>query len=287
MTPSLPLTAAEPDVTIVVPVYRNAATLPALAQRIRQAMGDAGWTFRLLLVVDASPDDSWSVVRQLAAADPRVGGLLLAHNVGQHAAVLAGLRSACASWFVVMDADLQDAPEAIPALLAAAREHSVTVFARRCGRYERWDRLITSRVFKTVLRWIVERAGGRRHVLRGDAGSCRGDVPVPGAMAAGRRARAPLFARVLHCERHACHPADRCLRVLFPGPRPGRREGHQLRGGLPAPAASAHEASGAPAAAHRRADQPVNHATRSWGASARRGARDRDHWPGLCLPACG
>ena len=156
MTPSLPLTAAEPDVTIVVPVYRNAATLPVLAQRIRQAMGDAGWTFRLLLVVDASPDDSWSVVRQLGAADPRVGGLLLAHNVGQHAAVLAGLRSACASWFVVMDADLQDAPEAIPALLAAAREHSVTVFARRCGRYERWDRLITSRVFKTVLRCIVD-----------------------------------------------------------------------------------------------------------------------------------
>ncbi len=117
-------------------------------------MDGAGLTFRLLLVVDASPDESWSIVRQLASADPRIAGLLLADNVGQHAAVLAGLASADARWFVVMDADLQDAPEAIPDLVARAREHGVTVFAARRGRYERWDRLVTSRLFKTVLRWV-------------------------------------------------------------------------------------------------------------------------------------
>ena len=85
---------ANPDVTIVVPVYRNAATLPALAARVRDAMDGAGLTFRLLLVVDASPDESWSIVRQLASADTRIAGLLLGDNVGQHAAVLAGLASA-------------------------------------------------------------------------------------------------------------------------------------------------------------------------------------------------
>jgi phosphoglycerol transferase len=145
---------ANPDVTIVVPVYRNAATLPPLAARVRDAMDSAGLTFRLLLVVDASPDESWSTVRQLASADTRIAGLLLVDNVGQHAAVLAGLASADSPWFVVMDADLQDAPEAIPDLVARAREHGVSVFAARRGRYERWDRLVTSRLFKTVLRWV-------------------------------------------------------------------------------------------------------------------------------------
>ena len=122
---SFPGALASPDVTIVVPVYGNAATLPALAARVRDAMDGAGLTFRLLLVVDASPDESWSIVRQLASADTRIAGLLLADNVGQHAAVLAGLASADARWFVVMDADLQDAPEAIPDLVARAREHGV------------------------------------------------------------------------------------------------------------------------------------------------------------------
>jgi hypothetical protein len=147
-------TVADPDITIVAPVYRNAATLPALAARIRDAMDGAGVTFRLRFVVDASPDDSWSVVRQLASADARIGGLLLGHNVGQHAAVLAGMASAPARWFVVMDADLQDPPEAIPDLVACARQSGVTVFAARRGRYERPDRLVTSRLFKTVLCWI-------------------------------------------------------------------------------------------------------------------------------------
>ena len=110
--------------------------------------------FRLLLVVDASPDGSWAVVQRLAAADARVGGLRLAQNVGQHAAVLAGLASVQARWFVVMDADLQDPPEAVPIMLRRARDTGATVFARRRGRYEGWGRLATSRVFKTFLGWL-------------------------------------------------------------------------------------------------------------------------------------
>ena len=69
---SFPGALASPDVTIVVPVYGNAATLAALAARVRDAMDGAGLTFRLLLVVDASPDESWSIVRQLASADTRI-----------------------------------------------------------------------------------------------------------------------------------------------------------------------------------------------------------------------
>ena len=142
------------EVTIVVPVFRNADTLVALAGRLCAALGGTSGGFRVVFVVDASPDGSWSVVRDLAAQDARICGLLLDRRVGQHAATLVGLASAPSRWFVVMDADLQDPPEAVPLLLARAREIGGTVFARRSGRYERWDRLATSRAFKTVLRWV-------------------------------------------------------------------------------------------------------------------------------------
>jgi hypothetical protein len=145
---------ADLDVAIVVPVYGNAATLEALAMRLRAAMQVGAETFRLLLVVDASPDESWDVVQRLASSDPRIGGLLLAENAGQHAAILAGLAAVRARWFVVMDADLQDPPEVIPTMLARARDVRGTVFGARQGRYERWDRLATSRVFKTMLSWL-------------------------------------------------------------------------------------------------------------------------------------
>lgn len=142
------------EVVVVVPVFRNAETLAALAGKLCATLGEIGGGFRLVFVVDTSPDGSWDVVRRLAAEDARICGLRLERQVGQHAAVLVGLALVHARWYVVMDADLQDRPEAIPALLARAREFGSSVFASRRGRYERWDRMLTSRVFKTVLRWL-------------------------------------------------------------------------------------------------------------------------------------
>jgi glycosyltransferase involved in cell wall biosynthesis len=142
-------------VAIVAPVYRNAETLAGLAERVRRVMLAEGLEYRLVLVVDASPDSSWDVVQRVAAEDARIAGLLLSHNIGQHRAIIAGLRAVEAQWFVVMDADLQDPPELIPALLRRARESAATVFARRSGQYQRWDRMVTSRAFKTILGWMT------------------------------------------------------------------------------------------------------------------------------------
>jgi glycosyltransferase involved in cell wall biosynthesis len=75
----------------------------------------------------------------------------LARNVGQQQAVLAGLAHARGAWTVVIDADLQDPPEAIPALLARGRDGYAAVFAGRRGRYESRGRLLTSRLFKRLL----------------------------------------------------------------------------------------------------------------------------------------
>lgn len=154
-----------PEVSVVVPVFGNAATLEALAARVGAAFSARGTSYEVLLVDDASPDDSLAVAWRLAAADPAVGVVALARNVGQQRAVLAGFAEARGRWLAVLDADLQDPPEALPALLEHARAHRLgAVFAGRVGRYQSRGRMATSKLFK---RSLAALAGIPR-----DAGMC-------------------------------------------------------------------------------------------------------------------
>ena len=143
------------QVAVLVPVYRNAATLETLAKQIAGAMAAAYPAYQLVFVVDASPDDSWQIVRQLAQGDSRICGILLGHNQGQHRALMTGLRAVQARWVVVMDADLQDPAALLPELIDECARTGVTIFARRAGQYQSAGRMMTSRVFKYLLgRWI-------------------------------------------------------------------------------------------------------------------------------------
>jgi len=113
--------AGAPTVSVVVPVYNGAATLPLLVQRII-AVSHASPSLtvtEVILVDDASADDSWAVIEQLAGEHPRVRGVALARNFGQHAALLAGIVDSTGDVVVTMDDDLQHLPEQIPALVAA------------------------------------------------------------------------------------------------------------------------------------------------------------------------
>ena len=138
---------------IIVPVYRNAETLQELADRVRTSLTDSVRDYRLLFVVDASPDDSWARIQELSSIDHRVTGILLPRNVGQHRALLTGLASLRAEMYAILDADLQDPPEHLKAMLARARSHGGSVFAGRIGAYQSWGRMLTSRVFKRLLGW--------------------------------------------------------------------------------------------------------------------------------------
>ncbi|MEJ2864751.1 glycosyltransferase [Actinomycetospora flava] len=128
-------------VAVVVPVHRNAATLDELVRRLAAALAGRPW--RVRLVVDACPEGSGDVARALAARDRRVAVTELAANVGQHAALRRGLADepGAAAW-VCLDADLQDPPEALPALLGHLEDHDV-VFAGRRGTYESAGRRAT------------------------------------------------------------------------------------------------------------------------------------------------
>ncbi len=140
-------------IAVVTPVYLNAPTLETLVRRLAAALDTAGLAWTLRFVVDASPDDSLAVAHGLAAGDPRLAVTALAVNVGQNAALLAGLAADedAAAW-VCLDADLQDPPEAVPALVARlAVGDAGVVFAGRRGAYESRARLLTGSLHRAAL----------------------------------------------------------------------------------------------------------------------------------------
>src|SRR5215217_6142157 len=128
--------SAVPRVSVVVPVYRNADTLRELKGRLERALGQDLQPRELIFVNDACDAGSGEVLSDLAGSDGSVTVVDHPANLGQHAAVLTGLERSRGEWTVVLDADLQDPPEAIPRLLAAATPGTEAVFAGRRGEYE-------------------------------------------------------------------------------------------------------------------------------------------------------
>jgi len=141
-------------VAVVTPVYGNASTLGELARRVAVALDSVPVRWTLRFVVDASPDGSLAVAHGLAATDARLLVTSMASNVGQNRALLAGLAAdaAGADAWVCLDADLQDPPEAVPALLSRLDRGDVgVVFAGRRGAYESRSRLLTGTVHRAVM----------------------------------------------------------------------------------------------------------------------------------------
>ena len=208
--------AAAVPLAVIVPVYRNAETLYELADRIRATLAHSVGDYRLVFVVDASPDESWEKVHELASADRRVTGLLLEQNVGQHRALLIGLTSVRAEMYAILDADLQDPPEHLAAMVQHARCHGECVFAGRVGSYQSQARMLTSRVFKMLSGWWTG--------LPTNIGTY---LVIPGAVA---RAMIKLDVRHPHVVLMAAHCAPAWS--VLPCHRKTREQGQSAYSGL-------------------------------------------------------
>ena len=106
--------------------------------------------YEIILVNDASPDNSWSAIVSECQKNPRVKGLNLSRNFGQHYAITAGLTYASGEWIVVMDCDLQDRPEEIINLYNKAQEGYDFVVARREHRQDSRMKVWVSDVFYSI-----------------------------------------------------------------------------------------------------------------------------------------
>ena len=127
-----------------------------LVRRIVASVEPLTADYEIVLVDDRSPDNSWGVIQQLAARDPRVQGIRLSRNFGQHSAITAGLDRSRGEWVVVLDCDLQDQPEEIAALLAKARLGYDLVLARRANRQDSWSQKMLARLFYRVLSFLTD-----------------------------------------------------------------------------------------------------------------------------------
>ena len=142
--------------SIVSPAYREAANLPELYRRIRAVMDGLSLEWEWVILDDHSPDETFDVVRALAARDERVRGLRLARNSGSHIALSCALNNARGDCAVALAADLQDPPETIPELLDRWREGTHVVWAARAKREgESWMTTGTSRVYHWIMRRVV------------------------------------------------------------------------------------------------------------------------------------
>lgn len=142
-------------VSVLIPVFGNEDTLIELHQKLSQVLNNCLMSWEVLFVNDASPDDSLRILREITQKDSRVAVVSLEKNIGQHRAVMVGLEYAKGEIIVILDADLQDPPEAIPLLLEKMKEGYSAVFAGRRGRYESNSRLLTSRLFKKLLHLLL------------------------------------------------------------------------------------------------------------------------------------
>ncbi len=148
--------ARSPRLSFVVPVYGSPESLQPLYERVHSICTTMGLSYELILVDDGCPRSSWTVVKQIAETDPAVIGIHLSRNFGQHAAIQAGLMLTKGEWIVVMDCDLQDRPEEVPALLAKAREGFEVVRAKRVARNDPWYRRVASKIFYALLSFLTD-----------------------------------------------------------------------------------------------------------------------------------
>ena len=143
-----------PDLSVVVPVYNEAESLPTLADEVRQALDGSGLTFEVWLVDDGSDDGSWPVIERIHGQDGRFAGVQFRRNYGKSAALAAGFGRAGGRYVATLDADLQDDPAELPEMVARLEAGADLVSGWKRKRNDPWEKRIPSKFFNRVTSWM-------------------------------------------------------------------------------------------------------------------------------------
>ena len=138
------------DVSVVVPAYNEAESLPELVERVRAVLAPREKPWEMIVVDDGSTDLTRAVLKDLATRVPELRYRSLLRNYGKSAALSVGFEEARGSRVVTMDADLQDDPAEIPALLAKLEEGWDLVSGWKRVRHDPPSKTVPSRLFNTV-----------------------------------------------------------------------------------------------------------------------------------------
>jgi undecaprenyl-phosphate 4-deoxy-4-formamido-L-arabinose transferase len=137
------------------------STLPSLISRLTAALDSIAPAHEIILVDDASPDESWQVICAASCQDPRIRGVRLMRNFGQHNALLVGIRKARHELVVTLDDDLQNPPEEIGRILARLTDDVDVVYGTpQLEQHGLW-RHLASRMTKYALKGAMDAQAAR------------------------------------------------------------------------------------------------------------------------------
>ncbi len=143
------------DISVIVPLYNEAESLPELQQWIERVMLANGFSYEVIYVNDGSTDDSWEVIQRLAAGNPAVKGVCFRRNYGKSPALNTGFRRAKGDVVITMDADLQDSPDEIPELYRMiTQEKYDLVSGWKQKRYDPLSKTIPTKLFNATARKV-------------------------------------------------------------------------------------------------------------------------------------
>ncbi len=143
------------DISIVVPLYNEAESLPELEAWIARVMEHEGFSYEIIFVNDGSTDDSWDVIRRLAEKNPSVKGVCFRRNYGKSPALNTGFARAQGDVVITMDADLQDSPDEIPELYRMITQEGYDLVSGwKKKRYDPLSKTIPTKLFNAVARRV-------------------------------------------------------------------------------------------------------------------------------------
>lgn len=143
------------DISVVIPLYNEAESLPELHAWIKRVMKEHKFSHEIIFVNDGSTDGSWDVIKKLSSQDPTVKGIKFRRNYGKSPALFCGFEKAEGDVVITMDADLQDSPDEIPELYRMIKEDGYDlVSGYKQKRYDPLSKTIPTKLFNATARKV-------------------------------------------------------------------------------------------------------------------------------------
>ncbi len=146
------------DISIVVPLFNEDESLPHLAEWIDRVMDEHHFDYEVVMVDDGSKDNSWKVIEQLHAKNPRYKGVKFRRNYGKSAALNVGFGQAQGDVVITMDADLQDSPDEVPELYRMIKEDGYDLVSG--WKKKRYDSKLAKNIPSKFFNWTTRRLSG-------------------------------------------------------------------------------------------------------------------------------
>ena len=145
------------DISVLVPLYNEAESLPSLHEWISRVMNEHNFSYEVVFVNEGSTDESWSVIKSLRDIDANVKGICFRRNYGKSAALHCGFQMVQGDVVITMDADLQDSPDEIPELYRMIKEEGYDLVSG--WKQKRYDNKLTknlpSKLFNATARKVT------------------------------------------------------------------------------------------------------------------------------------